>query len=441
MDVMTEDPPAHEATISSSTRAKPVTSEHCARRSTFRAGCWLPAEPDALQAWLHDFKVRTETRAASRHPVIQEFADLIENDPIVRLYFTSMIGQVPKASKYRVRHLDSIEQMLNLMNAVLTYVPEFEDSAYVGCPLNAILEWCMGTPAGFAAFRHPTVNAMLKKIMGVWCEYLTGEASLHVFNDTPRGWTSDTAKARVGMADFEHDPNDPHWGFRSWNDFFTRRLKAGARPVAAPDDGKVIVSPCESTPYRIARAVKRQDDFWIKGQPYSLTDMLAGDPAAEEFVGGVVYQAFLSAFNYHRWHSPVSGTILKARTVAGTYFSEDESEGEDPIGPNNSQAYLAHVAARGLIHILADDPAIGHVVVMPVGMGEISSCVIDAGITPGARVTKGGELGYFQYGGSTVCCLFRPGAIAAFATEAIPEPYHAHPPPLRVNAFLARAAD
>jgi phosphatidylserine decarboxylase len=275
----------------------------------------------------------------------------------------------------------------------------------------------------------------------VWCEYLTSEASLHVINDGPRGWKSEAAQARVEMAEFEHDPNDPHWGFRSWNDFFTRRFRPGARPVAQPDDDKVIVSPCEARPYRIARDVKRQDDFWIKGQPYSLTDMLAGDPAIDDFVGGVVYQAFLSAFNYHRWHSPVNGTILRARTVEGTYFSEAESEGEDPIGPNNSQAYLAHVAARAIIHILADNPVIGHVVIMPIGMGEISSCVIDHRIKHGARVAKGDELGYFQYGGSTVCCLFRPGVITAFALGAIPEPDHPHPLVVRVNALLARAAD
>ena len=419
-----------------------MTGGHPARKSTFRAGHWLPAEPEALQAWLHGFKIRAEAREAARHLVIQEFADLIEKDPIVRLYFTSMIAEVPKSSKYRVRHLDSIEQMLDLMNAVLTYAPEFEDSAYVGCPFDAILDWSMGTPAGFAAFRHPTVNAMLKKIIAAWCEYLTSEASLHVIHDGPRGWKCAAAQTRVGIADFQYDPDDPHWGFKSWNDFFTRRLKPGARPVAAPDDDKVIVSPCEARPYRIARDVKRQDDFWLKGQPYSLIDMLAGDHAAtDEFAGGVVYQAFLSAFNYHRWHSPVNGTVLRARTVEGTYFSEAESEGEDPIGPNNSQAYLAHVAARAIIHIMADDPAIGHMVVMPIGMGEISSCVIDHKIEHGARVAKGEELGYFQYGGSTVCCLFRPGAIAAFALDAIPQPDHPHPPVLRVNDLLASAAD
>jgi phosphatidylserine decarboxylase len=355
------------------------------------------------------------------------------------MYVREMIAQVPRTPRFRAHHLDSVEQMLVLINSVLTYAPEFEDDDMVGCPLNAILDWSMGTRAGFAAFRHPPINCALKAIMAEWCEYLTSEASRHVLNTSSRGWKCKRARERVGIDEFEYDPKDPHWGFASWNDFFTRRFRPGARPIAAPDDPKSIVSPCEATPYRIARDIRREANFWIKGQPYSLQDMLAGGPEAGEFVGGVVWQAFLSAFNYHRWHSPVSGTILKTRFVEGTYFSESESEGEDPAGPNNSQAYLTQVAARAIIHIRADDRAIGQMVVMPVGMGEISSCVIDEKIKPGARVEKGQELGYFQYGGSTLCCLFRPEVIDAFALAALPDPEHTHPALIRVNALLARA--
>ncbi|MBV8682548.1 MAG: phosphatidylserine decarboxylase family protein [Caulobacteraceae bacterium] len=411
------------------------------RKSTFRAGRWLPQEPDVLEAWLHRFRARAETRDEPYHSSVRAFADLIENDPVVRMYMHEMVAQVPRTSRYRAHHLKSVEQMLVLINSVLTYAPEFEDDDMVGCPLNAIFDWSMGTPAGFAAFRYPPINVALKAIMAQWCEYLTGEASLHVLNTSARGWKSKRARERVGIDEFEYDPKDPHWGFSSWNDFFTRRFKPDARPVASPDDPKAIVSPCEATPYRIARDVRREAEFWIKGQPYSLRDMLAGQPAVDHFVGGVVWQAFLSAFNYHRWHSPVGGTILETRLVEGTYFSESESEGEDPAGPNNSQAYLAQVAARAIIHIRADDPAIGEMVVMPIGMGEISSCVIDEEIKPGARVEKGQELGYFQYGGSTLCCIFRPGAIDSFALAALPDPEHAHPPLIRVNALLARAPE
>jgi phosphatidylserine decarboxylase len=73
--------------------------------------------------------------------------------------------------------------------------------------------------------------------------------------------------------------------------------------VASPDDDKVVVGACESTPYGISTDVKRQDRFWIKNQPYSLEDMVANDDSVDQFVGGTVHQAFLSATNYHRWHS------------------------------------------------------------------------------------------------------------------------------------------
>jgi phosphatidylserine decarboxylase len=370
--------------------------------------------------------------------VIEEFAALIAGDPIVRMYVTNMIAQVPRTKRYRTHHLQSVEQMLSLMNALLTHAPEFDTTALVVCPLNAILDWSMGTPAGFAAFRYPAINAVLKKILNVWCEFLSSEASLTVLNDGPSGWKCKKAQELTRIAEFEHARDHPTWGFRSWNDYFTRKFKPGRRPVAAPDDDSVIVNACESTSYKIANDVRLHDSFWIKSQPYSLQDMLANDASAKEFVGGTVYQAYLSPFNYHRWHSPVSGTVLKAENVEGTYFSEAECEGEDPAGPNNSQGYITHVAARAIFHIAADNPAIGHMVFMAVGMAEVSSCMINPNIRPGVRVAKGDELGYFQYGGSTHCLIFRKGAIAAFATHAIPEAGDGSL--MLVNSYLATAA-
>ena len=60
------------------------------------------------------------------------------------------------------------------------------------------------------------------------------------------------------------------------------------------------------------------------------------------------------ATNYHRWHSPVAGTIVRAFVEEGTYYSEADSEGADAVEPMNSQSYLAHVAARAVILIEAD---------------------------------------------------------------------------------------
>jgi phosphatidylserine decarboxylase len=405
-----------------------------------RSGGWLPEQED-LESWLegHRERVNAKGEQLAFHPVIEQFQELIDGDPVVRMYLNQMIEQVPSTKPYRQRHVDSVEQMLRMINELLAMAPEFGESSMVGTPLNAILDWSMGTPAGFGAFRDPRINAMLQRILGAWCEFLSGPDSLYVLNDSPTGWKSPEAQRKVGMGQYEHDERGEHWGFGSWNEFFTRRFKDGERPVASPADDKVIVSACESTPYGISTDVKRQDRFWIKSQPYSLQDMLANDESVEQFVGGTIYQAFLSAINYHRWHSPVGGTIVRAFVQDGTYYSEADSEGKDAVEPTNSQSYLAHVAARAIILIEADDPVIGLMAFVPVGMSEVSSCMIDAKLTPGFHVEKGEELGYFQYGGSTHCLIFRPGAIAEFALAALPQPHDPDAPLVLVRSRLAVA--
>jgi phosphatidylserine decarboxylase len=407
-----------------------------------RAG-WLPQEQEDLESWLAGHRERVEARGEQvvLAPVMVEFQELIDSDPVVRMYMNQMIEQVPSSKNYSKRHLESVPQLLRLINEVLSMAPEFgPQGAMVATPLAAILDWTMGTPAGFAAYRDPRINAMIKKILTVWCEFLSSGDSLYVLNESASGWKSEEAQRTVGMEQYEHDPQEEHWGFSSWNDFFTRRFKDGERPVASPDDDKVIVSACESTPYAISTDAQRDDRFWIKSQPYSLADMLANDDSVDEFVGGTVYQAFLSANNYHRWHSPVAGKIVRAFVEEGTYYSEADAEGKDAVEPMNSQSYLAHVSARAIILIEADDPVIGLVAFVPVGMVEVSSCKIASNVKPGHHVEKGEELGHFQFGGSTHCLVFGPGAIAEFSLAAIPQPHDPEAPLVLVRSRLAAAS-
>ncbi|HWE34937.1 MAG TPA: phosphatidylserine decarboxylase family protein [Isosphaeraceae bacterium] len=409
-------------------------------RRGHRPGRWMP-DQDALEDWLEGITDAVEAKPADAplQPAVEGLRDLLDRDPVARMLFTQMIEQVPHSKKYRKRHLTNVDQLLRLIDEVIGRAPEYNETGLVGVPLNAVLDWCMGTPAGFAAFRLDAVNAAFRTILRAWCDFLSGPGSLHVLNDSPRGWFCESARKSTGIDQFHHDPKAPHRGFASWNDFFTRRFKEGRRPVAEPDDAKVIVAACEATPYAIGLKAKRQDRFWVKAQPYSLRDMLDDDEDAAPFVGGTVYQAFLDAHNYHRWHSPVSGTVRKAFVKEGTYYSEAESEGQDPEGPKKSQGYLAHVATRAILLVEADDPVIGLIALMFIGMAEVSSCVFHPQIQAGHRLTKGDEVGYFQFGGSTYCMIFRPGAVAEFAVGALPDP-HAHSASLvLVNSRLARS--
>lgn len=217
-----------------------------------RAG-WLPDSQEDLETWLAGHRERVEARGEQivLHPVLTEFQELIDTDPIVGMYVERMIAQVPQNRKYSKRHLSDVGQLLGLINEVLTIAPEFGDQA-VTLPLGAILDWTMGTTAGFAAYRDPKVNAVLKKILTVWCQFLDSAHSRYVLNDSSTGWKCVAAQRAIGIEQYEHDPTEEYWGFASWNDFFTRRFKPGQRPVDSPDDDKVIVSACESTPTQSA---------------------------------------------------------------------------------------------------------------------------------------------------------------------------------------------
>lgn len=371
---------------------------------------WLPENVDALQRWRARTVDGAPVGTGNLLPVMQAFSDLVERDAVVRMLLTQMIEQVP--AKYRSQSPASVAQMIYWLNAVLTTAPDYNDTEAVGTPLSAVLMWTMGTRAGFEAWRHPTINAMFKQMLAAWTVYLDSPASRSVLNPSPNGWQSPAAMKQLQMHDYQYDPGAPYWGFASWNAFFTRPLAPGARPIDAPNDDKVVTSACDSTVYVVEPNVQRHSAFWLKTQPHSLADMLAGaDDYIDSFVGGTVYQAFLNPFNYHRWHSPVAGTVRKAFVREGLYLSQADSEGEDPTIQDHSEGYITQVQTRATIIIEADDRTIGTVAVMPVGMVEISSCVIDPTLAIGMHVTKGQELGYFQFGGSTHCVVFRPGAV------------------------------
>ncbi|GGZ94010.1 phosphatidylserine decarboxylase [Ignatzschineria ureiclastica] len=382
------------------------------RNKTFTVGKWMPSDYETLRSWMEKIMAKAEKNDAPLLPVIENFKNFIETDPKAYMFFTQMFDQVAHTHKTSPADLPQVrdyQHMLQLMNVIMTHAPDFDETGLVGFPFNAILDWSMATKGGWAGFLDEKVNAHLKAILNEWATFLQSEESTAVLSDDPvSGWFGANAQKAMPtfVDDFICDPSAPHYGFKSWDDFFTRRFREGVRPVASPEDDSVIVNACESAPYRIAKNVQLRDKYWIKAQPYALQFMLDNDPWTEQFVGGTIYQAFLSALSYHRWHAPVSGTVVKTKIIEGTYYSEALSEGLDPAGPNDSQGYITEVATRGLIFIEADNPDIGLMCFMAVGMAEVSTC--DIRVFEGQHIEKGQEIGMFHFGGSTHCLIFRP---------------------------------
>jgi phosphatidylserine decarboxylase len=411
-------------------------------------GEWLPSDEDAFARWMAGLDTLATTRDAPLHPVVRDFGAAVEQDPALFALVNSMFDEVPKgpphdASSHNASPHDvsptrqpparDFFQLLKMIDVVLTTPSYYNETGLAGLPINAMLASIMATNGGYTFFLDATVNLHLKRILDAWGAFLASPASLPALSDHPRtGWFGADAMAHMPHFDttFVCDPAAPYRGFTSWDDFFTRRFRAGQRPVSAPADDAVIVSPCEAAPYKVARNVRLRDRFWIKAQPYSLQHMLANDPLAPQFDGGTVYQAFLSSFSYHRWHSPVAGRIVRTAVVDGTYYAQNRPEGHDACGPRRSQAYITQLATRALVFIEADHPAIGVMCFMAVGMAEVSTC--DITVAAGQTVAKGEQLGMFHFGGSTCCLLFRAETQLDFdlhgqtpGLDAEPIPLHA----------------
>ncbi len=410
--------------------------------SRFAVGKWLESDQELFERWIEGRIRLADTVEDELHPALQHFAETVTGDPLLNLLFSEMFQQVPEGPPYHQDprggpRVENFAHMLRLINDLIAQAPEYDETVMTGLPLHAMLNWVMGTKSGFSAFLHPKVNACLKEVLNEWARFLKSPASRYVLHgDSDAGWFGPAArKAMPDFAeDFECQPGEPYYGFASWDDFFTRSLRPNARPIGGLEDDSTIANCCESAPYKIARDVKLRDEFWIKAEPYSLADLMMSESLAEYFDGGTVYQAFLDAFSYHRWHSPISGRIVSAYAVEGAYYSATLAMEPAEALQRQSQTYLAHVAARALIFIEADDPEIGTLCFAAVGMCEVSSCEIAVQI--GQRVKKGDQLGMFHFGGSTYCLVFRRGLRVEFDLGGItPGPFSKN---ILVNERLAR---
>lgn len=416
------------------------------RYHNHRLGFWLPKDRTIIAAWVK--QLMTRVRAAPSQPLdptLQALQDLVDKDVILKPLSEDMFTEVPSIGIYvndpeGNRQLRSFKEMLDAFNALLTQGPQWNDIAnkvgLIGCPFNAVLDWPMATASGYMFFLYPQVNECLRAMLVKWEDFLKGSDSIKVLQP-PHGWLGKGLEPILTMGNENGlnvatkytfpqlydcpNPNDPStYGFKSWDAFFTRKFNPNVRPIPPEiqTDDSIILHACESAPlqYPVSN-VQLSDNFQGKNQRYSLIDMMDQNPLAYKFVGGTVYQAFLSCLSYHHWHAPVSGRISETKVVGGTYYSQNiyqsffghwpEPNHPDPAGPTWSQPYIASVAARGLIFIEADNPAIGLVCFIAIGMTDTSGCEIT--VKPGDHVDKGCPLGMFHFGGSTHCLVFGPG--------------------------------
>jgi len=247
---------------------------------------------------------------------------------------------------------------------------------------EAFVRYVYERALGRALRRAVLTRPAFSKIYG---RYQSSPVSRRAIADTVR-------KLSIDMGDYEVPPQ----GFLHFNDFFTRKLRPGARPI--DPDPRRMVSPADGRTFAYTE-VRGDTLIPTKGRNLSLRALLGSDEEARRFRDGVVVIVRLCPSDYHRFHFPCAGEASPSRTLTGPL------ESVNPWALARGRAIL-DTNQRDLTFI--DSPLFGRVAYLEVGAMCVGSIVHS--YRPGP-VAAGDEKGFFQFGGSTVILVFEPGRV------------------------------
>tara|TARA_B100001094_G_scaffold229999_1_gene224608 strand:- start:1375 stop:2295 length:921 start_codon:yes stop_codon:yes gene_type:complete len=244
----------------------------------------------------------------------------------------------------------------------------------------------------------------LSRVLGCLADKNMGWLTTQVISWFIKRYQVDMSAARL-----EH-PQE----YKTFNDFFTRELKPGMRPIDS--DAQTLTHPVDGAVSQFG-AIDTDRIFQAKGHHFNLKDLIAGDASdAKVFENGAFANIYLAPKDYHRIHMPIDGTLTKMTYVPGDLFS---------VNPLTAQN-IPNLFARNERVIAWFDTAVGPMAMILVGATIVASIeTVWAGtITPPHKqvqhwnydqqtpvhLKKGEEMGRFKLG-STVILLFGEDAI------------------------------
>jgi phosphatidylserine decarboxylase len=202
--------------------------------------------------------------------------------------------------------------------------------------------------------------------------------------------------------------------YGSFNEFFTRALREGVRPVEA--DPRILVSPVDGTVSQIGR-LDGSRLLQAKGHSFTLEALLAGSSAAETFRGGNFATLYLAPYNYHRIHMPMAGTLRAAWYVPGHLFSVNAVTAESVpnlFARNERVVCLFESGTEAFAMVLVGALFVGSIAtvwhgdVTPRTPRKLTELPLDRSRSS-LSLEKGAEMGRFNMG-STVILLTPAGS-------------------------------
>lgn len=182
--------------------------------------------------------------------------------------------------------------------------------------------------------------------------------------------------------------------YRCFNDFFTRSIKPGARPINS--DPEMLISPCDG--YMSAYKISSDSIFSIKDSYYNVEDLVGGSDIAEEYLNGTCLVLRLGVENYHRYCYIDGGFKSRNYHIPGHYHPVQ------PIVVRKHPVFIQNTREYSILYT----KNFGIVTQIEVGaclVGRISNHH-EAGV-----IRRGEEKGFFSFGGSTIVLLFKEGVV------------------------------
>ncbi|KAI0642013.1 phosphatidylserine decarboxylase-domain-containing protein [Trametes meyenii] len=343
--------------------------------------------------------------------LLQSLRDHLTTHPQVRADFETAFTEAKESgvTLFEDWDIDTLDDYLNYYERFLKWVPtEQQDGRAVYnhiCFFYFVLDkWPM------RIYQSPTLPSTHCPYTWISRWIIDYANEMGQFMDTPDSITEEAIKSFYLAPSYHMQDYEPE-DWKTFNQFFARKINLERRPIYRPEDNHVIVSPADST--------------------FDGTDL------RKKFEGGKFCHSFLGPNDYHRLHAPVSGKVIEARVIKGLCYLEvkvvvDPKTGHRTLEMHRTFDHVAapldtinatmeapnepgyqFIQARALI--LIETSEIGLVAVLPIGMAQVSSVVLS--VKEGCEVKKGDEIAYFQLGGSDVVMVFQSCANVKFTVE------------------------
>ena len=214
--------------------------------------------------------------------------------------------------------------------------------------------------------------------------------------------------------------------YNSFNEFFYRKLKPGARPIDAANDS--VVFPADGRHLAFAD-ITAESNFFVKGQSFDLAIFLGDADLAKRYEGGSMILSRLCPVDYHRFHFPCEGNPGPPRFINGWLYS---------VNPIALVTRPSIFWENKRVVTAIESPSLGQVQFVDIGATMVGS--IRQTYTPGETVAKGEEKGYFAFGGSSVAVLFEKGRVE-FDADLLENTVNGFETYARVSERMGRAHD